>query len=260
MIHRKNALINGVLSLFLALSGLALTTTLSGCSSTPDIDTSTPEGAYKLAEKYEKDERFEEALVQYSALKNKHPYSKLAAEAELRIADIHFKREEFVESQTAYQVFKEMHPNHGQIDYVTFRLGLSFFNQLPSTIDRDLSVADRAILYFDEVINAYSTSKYVSESKEFKEKALKMLAEKEYYIGNFYFIREHYESALGRFEVLLKTYPQLGLDAKALYGASVSAFKIKDLGKARKYYQQLISEFKNTTEAEKARREIGSNI
>src|SRR3954471_14338242 len=117
---------------------------LAGCSSTPDIDTSTPEGAFKLAEKYEKDERFEEAITQYTQVKNKHPYSKLATEAELRIAEIHFKREEFVESQNAYQTFKEMHPTHPQIDFVTYRLGLSFFNQLPSTIDRDLSVADRA--------------------------------------------------------------------------------------------------------------------
>lgn len=231
-----------------------------GCSSSSEIDTSTPEGAFKLGEKYEKDERFEEAITQFTSLKNKHPYSKLATEAELRIADIHFKRDEFIEAQTAYQVFKEMHPTHAQIPYVTFRLGLSFFNQLPGTIDRDLSVAERAILYFDEVINSYATSTYVKEAKDYKLKALKMLAEKEYYIGNFYFIRDFYESALGRFEDLLTKYPQLGFDAKALYGASISAFKMKELGKARTYYQRLMSEFKNTSEADKARREIGSNI
>jgi len=231
-----------------------------GCSSTPDIDTSTPEGAYKLAEKYEKDERFEEAITQYSVVKNKHPYSKLATEAELRIAEIHFKREEYVESQSAYQVFKEMHPTHPQIDYVTFRLGLSFYDQLPGTIDRDLSVAERAILYFDEVINSFPKSQYVGEARDYKQKALKMLAEKEYYIGHFYFIRDHYESALGRFEDLLAKYPGLGFDAQALYGASVSAYKIKELSKAKTYYQKLVTDFSGSHEAEKARRELGNNI
>lgn len=231
-----------------------------GCSSTPDIDTSTPEGAYKLAEKYEKDERFEEAIAQYSQVKNKHPYSKLATESELRIAEIHFKREEFVEAQASYQTFKEMHPTHPQIDYVTFRLGLSFYDQLPSTIDRDLSVAERAILYFDEVIQSYPRSTHIAEAKDYKTKALKMLAEKEAYIGHFYFIRDHFESALGRFEGLLDKYPGLSFDAEALYGAAVSAYKIKELNKAKNYYRKLISEYKDSAEAAKARGELGSSL
>jgi outer membrane protein assembly factor BamD len=231
-----------------------------GCSSTPDIDTSTPEGAYKLAEKYEKDERYEEAIVQYTAVKNKHPYSKLATESELRIAEIHFKREEFVEAQNSYQVFKEMHPTHPQADYITFRLGLSFYNQLPSTIDRDLSVAERAILYFDEVVQSFPASSHVAEARDYKAKALKMLAEKEDYIAHFYFIRDHYESALVRYEGLLDKYPGLGFDQSALYGAAVSAYKIKELTKAKNYYRKLIEDFKDSAEAEKARKELGSYL
>ncbi|MGE4130643.1 MAG: outer membrane protein assembly factor BamD [Bdellovibrionales bacterium] len=234
--------------------------TLISCSSTPELDTSTPEGAYKLGEKFEKDERFEEGIAQFSTVKNKFPYSKLATEAELRIAEIHFKREEFVEAQNAYQVFKEMHPSYARIDYVTYRLGLSFFNQLPSTIDRDLAVAERSIIYFDEVIISFPDSSHVKEAREYKAKALKMLAEKEFYIGHFYFIRDKYESALSRFEGLLEKYPNLGFDAKSLYGASVSAFKIKELSKAKAHFQRLVTEFKNSEEAEKARREIGDRI
>lgn len=247
-------------SLFHSLFAVLLIFAFLGCSSGEKLDTNTPEGAFKLGEKYEKDERFEEAIIQYNTVKNKHPYSKLATEAELRIAEIHFTREEFVEAQAAYQTFKELHPSHPRIDYVTYRLGLSFYNQLPSTIDRDLSVADRAILYFDEVINSFSASPYVKEAQDYKTKALKMLAEKEYYIGNFYFIRDKWESALGRFEGLLSRYPNLGQDAKALYGAAVSAYKTKDLGKAKTYYQRLVTQFRDSIEAKKARHEIGSRI
>lgn len=246
--------------IFAGILGTASIVSLSGCSSSPEIDTSTPEGAFKLAEKYESDERFEEAIAEYTQVKNKHPYSKLATESELRIADIHFKREEFVEAQNAYQVFKEMHPTHAQADFVTYRLGLSFYNQLPPTIDRDLSVAERAIIYFDEVIQSFAKSQYVKDARDYKEKALKMLAEKENYIGHFYFIRDHYESALGRYETLLDRYPGLGLDAKALYGAAVSAYKIKELNKAKNYYRKLITDYKDTSEAAKARGELGSNL
>jgi outer membrane protein assembly factor BamD len=242
------------------LVSMALSMTFTGCSSAPELDTSTPEGAFKLGERFEADERYEEAIAQFNTVKNKHPYSKLAAEAELHIADIHFKREEFVESQGSYQAFKEMHPSYPRIDYVTFRLAMSFYNQLPPTIDRDLTVADRAILYFDEVAQSYPKSEYVNDAKDFKHKALVMLADKVMYIADFYFIRDHYESALGRYEELLDKYPELGFNAKALYGASISAFRIKEMTKAKDYFDKLQSNFKDSSAAGKARQEIGNSI
>lgn len=228
-----------------------------GCSSSDKLDSSTAEGGFKLGEKYESDERYEEALAQYAIVKNKHPYSKYAVEAKLRIADVHFKREDWAEAQGAYQVFKELHPKHPKIDYATYQLALSYFNQLPSTIDRDLSLADKAILYFDEVIASYPNSEYAPKSKEQKQKALKMLAEKEEYIAHFYFIRDMYDSALGRFEDVLQKYPGMGLDAKALKGAAISANKIKDVPKAKEYYQKLQRLYPDSDEARQAKREMG---
>ena len=251
-------LTNLTLALNLVLAPL-LAVTL-GCKSAPQINSATPEGAFKQGEHFEKDDRFEEAIAQFNQVKNKFPYSKLATEAELRVAEIHFKREEYIEAQSAYQTFKELHPSHAKIDYVTFRLGLSFFKQLPGTIDRDLAVAERAILYFDEVTQSFPSSPYVKDAAEYKTKSLKMLAAKEYYVGRFYLIREKYESALGRFEGLIDRYPTLGYDAQALYGATVAAFKIKEIGKAKAYYQRLTADFGTSPEAEKARRELGNRI
>ena len=150
-----------------------------GCSSAEKLDTATPEGAYKAAEELEKDERYEEAIQKFTEVKNKHPYSRFATLAEMHIADVQFKREAYIEAQNAYQLFKDFHPKHPQADYVTFRLGLSYFNQLPSTIDRDLSLADKSILYFDEVINSFPSSQYVAEAKTKRDAALKMLGDKE---------------------------------------------------------------------------------
>jgi len=222
---------------------------LLACSSTDKVDENTAEGAFTMGDRFEKDERFEEALVQYNQVKNKHPYSRFAVEAKLRIADIHFKREDWIEAQNAYQIFKELHPKHPKIDFVTYRLALCFFNQLPSTTDRDLSLADKAIMYFDETLQSFPGSEYAKPAKEHKEKALTMLAEKVDYIGNFYFIREQFDSALLRYEELLEKYPGLGLDAKALYRAAVSAYKTEDLTKARGYYRKLMTSFPNSEEA-----------
>src|ERR1041385_5795724 len=114
-----------------ALSALVLV--LWGCSSGPKLDSNTAEGSFALGEKYEKDERFEDAIAQFSNVKNKYPYSTLATASELKIADIHFKREDYAEAQASYQTFKELHPSHPKIDYVTYQLGMSYFHQLPPT-------------------------------------------------------------------------------------------------------------------------------
>ncbi len=228
----------------------------AGCSSIDKIDASTPEGAYQLAEEYEKDERYDEAAQRYQEVRTKFPYSKYATMAELRAADVHFKREAFVEAQAAYQLFKDFHPKHPQIDYVTFRLGLSYFNQLPSTIDRDLSVADKSILYFDEVATSYPGSQHVAEAQAKKAAALRMLAEKELYVADFYVRRKTFDSALLRYEYLLKTFPNSGFEPRALYGAARSAFETGEKDRGLQHYRKLTSLYPSAAEAKQARDEF----
>ena len=96
----------------------------------------------------------------------------------VKIADIHYLREDFIEAQHAYEIFKELHPKHTKSDYVTYRLAMSYYNQVPDIISRDLTAAESAILYFDEVIQTYPQSEFVKQSGENKLKALKRLAEK----------------------------------------------------------------------------------
>lgn len=241
---------------FWALSLLIIIGVFTGCSSADKLNSDTAEGAYAIAQKYEKDERFEEAIAQYNEVANKHPYSKLALEAKLKIADIHFRRENYIEAQTAYQLFKEFHPRHSRIDYVTYQLGLSYFHQLPDTIDRDLSIANKAIIYFDEVLKSYSQSEFAPKAEEYKQKSLKMLGEKELYIADFYYIRDQYDSALGRFEDFLESFSQSQLIPRALYGAAMSSHYLKDNLKTKKYYQLLVSQYPNSDEAHKIQGKI----
>lgn len=234
----------------------SLVLVLSSCSTTDHIDSSTPEGAFKIAEEYEKDERYEEAIQRFQEIKNKNPYSRFAVLSELKIADLHFKREAYIEAQNAYLLFKDFHPKHPQSDYVTYQLALSYYNQLPPTIDRDLTVTDKAIIYFEEVINSYPNSSYAAEAKEKRMSCLKMKVQKELYIAQFYVKREHYDSALKRFEVVITKYPGLGYEAQALYGAAKSAYEIGEKEKANQYYANLKSLFADSDEAKRASHEF----
>lgn len=228
---------------------------ISGCS-TVEKNSNEPAGAFAIAEEFDQGERYEEAIRRYSEVKNKFPYSNFATRAELAIADVYYKQESYAEAQVAYQMFKELHPTAPQADYVQFRIGMSYFNQLPSTIDRDLAVANDAIISLSDLIKKFPNSTHISEAKEKRSAAIKMLAEKEEYIADFYFKRKIFDSALTRYEGLYSNYRGLGFDSKALSRAAISAKKIGDAAKAKKYQELLAREFPGSKDLHDAEKEI----
>ena len=244
-----------MLQLLKALIFSAVLTSLLACT-TMDRNSATPDGAFAIAEEFDKDERYEEAIRRYTEVKNKFPYSNFATKSELAIADVYYKQESYPEAQVSYQAFRELHPKHPQIDYVVFRIGMSYFNQLPSTLDRDLTVAGDVINSFNELMKRYPSSTYINEAAEKKLATVKMLAGKEDYIAHFYFKRDMFESALPRYEGLIAKYPGIGFDETALYGASVSANKIGDSFKTKKYMDELRKKFPESDELRRAEREI----
>lgn len=229
------------------------------CSNMPKVDPNTPEGAFAIGEKYEKDSRFEEAIAQFTSIKNKHPYSHLATESELKIADIQFKREDFAEAQISYETFKELHPSHSKMAYVVFRIGQSLYKQLPDSIDRDLSLAEKCIETMNEILNRYPQAEYAKEAQEVLQKTTEKLAEKELYVADFYFKRGQFDSALGRYEDLKDRYPQSRFAARALKNAMVCAKRLDDDSKGRILFNELERRFPESKEYREAKEALGGN-
>lgn len=234
---------------------LALFFSVVACS-TDEKKSETPEGLFAIAQEFEEGERYELAIQRYTEVKNKFPYSAYALRAELAVADVHYKQEAWPEAQVSYQTFRELHPTHAKIDYVIFRIGLTFYNQLPETVDRDLSLAQDAIAHFDEVATRYPRSEYAGEARDKKAETLKKLAGKEAYIADFYFKRQLYDSALPRYEGLLQRYPNLGFDEVALAKAAISAAKTDQMPKAKRFLNVLKQRFPDSPELSAATREV----
>jgi len=228
---------------------------LTSCSS-EDKNVDSAEKAFNAAAEIDKAERYEEALKRYQEVRNKYPYSKFAVESQLAIADVYYKQESFADAQQAYQNFRDLNPKHSKIDYVNFQLAMSYFKQLPETIDRDLTLAPSAISLFDEFLKKYPNSQYAAEAKKNREASFKMLAEKEDYIANYYFIRDQFESALARYEAVLKKYSDQGFESLALSRAAVSAFKIGQKDKAQKYFAALSKKYPNSDDYSFAEKEM----
>jgi len=235
---------------------LMLLPVLQSCS-TVDKDPSTAEEAFKIAQDYEKADRYQVAIQRYTDVKNKFPYSSLATEAELAIADVHYKSEDYSDAQISYQNFRELHPKHPKSDYVLFRTGLSYYQQLPETIDRDLTLATDAIYNFNELLKKYPESTYKSEAEDYRKKAYSMLTEKELYIADFYFKEKIYDSALLRYEGALNKYSGFDYDSRILKGAIDSSKELKNSEKEKQYTEMLMAKYPDSPEAQEIRKKSG---
>ncbi len=216
-----------------------------GCA-TIEQDAQDPTGLYDQAERAYQRENYLSALEKFRQVKNRYPYSSKATQAELRIADTYFAQESYIEAEAGYEIFREMHPAYPEIDYVQFRVGLSFFKQIPDNIARDLTAAHRAIEEFDVLLAKYPSSKYREEAEKWRKQARTKLAEHEAYVANFYFQRKHYLSASYRYASLFKTFPGLGYDEISLYRLGVCYYRIRMFPNSRDALQRLVKDFPNS--------------
>ena len=225
-----------------------------GCAS-DDKKGDTAEAAFKIAKDYEDADRYQIAIQRYTDVKNKFPYSSYATLAELAIADVHYKNEDYPEAQVTYQNFREFHPKHPKTDYVIFRTGMSYYMQLPDSIDRDLTLANDAIYNFNELLKRFPSSEYASQAEEYRKKAFTMLNEKELYVADFYLTQEYYDSALSRYESAYKKFTGIGLEPRALKGAIKCAAELDNKEKQKTYTDILMSKFADSSEAKDVKKE-----
>lgn len=218
-----------------------------GCAS-EEKNLNTPEGMFEHAKEFDEAERFDIAIQKYSDVRNKFPYSQLATESELAIADVYYKKESYPEAQLSYQNFRDLHPKHPRIDYVIYKTGMSYYLQLPETIDRDLSSGADAIYHFNEIIKLFPKSEYAKEATENRADTFKRLAEKELYIADFYLKQKSYSAALRRYEGLIKKYSGHGVDSKAHLGAIRAAKANDDDSKVKEHKAILAKTYPDSDE------------
>lgn len=171
--------------------------------------TKRPEGSteaevlFREAQDLISKKRYILATERLNTIRSQFPYSYYATHAELLQADVLFSQENYPESAAAYILFRDFHPKYENMGYVIFRIAESFYNQLPSTFDRDLSAGAEAIKYYQELLDSYSNSDYVKGAEERISKVTDMMLKKEVYIADFYFKTKDYSAALSRYENVL---------------------------------------------------------
>ncbi len=201
---RKSGSLGSIVAAFICLSAFGFM--LGGCSG-KKVNEDDPASVYQDAEDEVAGGHYQVALEKLKNVKNKFPYSKFALEAQIRIGDVHFLQDNYLEAAAAYEAFRDLHPKHEKIPYVMVRIGLSYFNDSPGTIQRDLTSAQKAVDAFNEYLKRFPSDALKEEALKNRSDARKMLADKELEIANFYFKRDYFKSALGRYAKIMNLYP-----------------------------------------------------
>jgi len=198
---------------------LILTVSISGCAwwkdywSRKQMAKGTPEALYNAGVAAYQDGRYKRAVEYFTRLKEENPLHPMALQAEIGIGDAHYSDEAYAEAELAYTDFINLHPTNENNPYVHYQLGMCHYKQT-STIDRDQAATVKAAREFERLIARYPNSKFAFMAEQKLRECRQKLAEREFYVGEFYFKQGKYTAALKRFQTLAKNYPNLGLDYK----------------------------------------------
>ena len=180
---------------------------LGACSTVP-VDESDPLALYTDAEAEMKSDHYQIAIEKFRAIKNKFPYSKYAVDAQLKIADVYYLQESFIEAAASYETFRDLHPTHEKAPYAHYRLGKSYFNDIPGNVARDLTSAQKALDIYNDFLHKYPALPEAKEAEKDRLEIRNRLANKELSIGDFYFKRQYFAGAKPRYTKVIRIFPE----------------------------------------------------
>jgi outer membrane protein assembly factor BamD len=150
---------------------------------------------------------YTKALESFTRVRNYHRDDPLSVKAQLAIADVYYKKHDFEQARYAYEEFATYHPRHENLDYVTFRIGMSIWKRAPRLAGRDLSANKGAVNVWTGFRTRFPESTYADEAEKRLLKERSRLAHKELYIAKFYARRKAWGAVRRRSEYLLVRYP-----------------------------------------------------
>ncbi|MAF79134.1 MAG: hypothetical protein CME63_17800 [Halobacteriovoraceae bacterium] len=226
---------------------LAMLTSLAfnSCSTPRPSGETEAEILYKEAQQLSESGRYLLATEKLNQIRSKYPYSYYATFAELMGADVLYEQENYAEAAAAYIVFKDFHPRHKKAAYVMYRIGESFYNQIPDTYDRDLGPAFEAIKYFQELKRVHSSSEYAEKAQKRIDECEGMVRSKEQYIADFYFKTEVYKAARFRYKSIIEEFREPKMRSHAMVRSFLASAEMGDKTYCRQhneFYKQMVTE------------------
>jgi outer membrane protein assembly factor BamD len=166
-----------------------------------------------------KHNHFDVARMTLQTLINTYPDSEFIARAKLAVADSWYAEGGSTAMQQAeieYKDFRTFFPNMPEAAEAQLKVANIHYQEMEKA-ERDFTHAVRAEDEYRALIQEYPDSKLVPQAKQRLREVQEVLAEREYDIGRFYYLRPAYPAAIARLKTLIDRYPLYSGADEALY-------------------------------------------
>jgi outer membrane protein assembly factor BamD len=227
---------------------------LFSCASKPVKKSENPGDLYVEGVNMMKAKKYNNAIEKFTEVRENFPFDPMALIATVKLGDVYFDKKDYGLALNVYEDFFKAHPEDENIPYVLLRIG-DCYDKLALSMDRDQAYTLKAIERYTYLKNRYPTSTF-TETAEMRLKQLNQkLADRELYVGEFYYRTYQYNAAIIRLDYLLKKYPGVnGLD-KALYYIAMSYKALGEPGKSNDYLERLQREYPKSNLEKSIKRE-----
>ncbi len=163
--------------------------------------------------------RFDVARLTLQTLINTYPDSEYIARAKLAVGDSWYAEggtAALAQAEQEYSDFEIFFPNMPEAAEAQLKIANIHYQQMEKP-DRDYTNAKRAEDEYRKLILQYPDSKLVPEAKIRLLEVQEVLAEREFEIGRFYYLRESYPASIARLQTLVERYPLYSRADEAFY-------------------------------------------
>jgi len=216
-----------------------------------------PRSAYIRASQLMEEEEFEQARELLMEVKNRDASKEYAPLAQLKIADSFLKEGEFDLAIEEHRRFLEFYPHNQYAPFAQYQIGMIYFQQIESA-DRGYKSAEDAIREFKKLNELFPRNPYREIIPVRIQKCRNILAAHEYYVGEFYYKKEAYLSALGRLHTLINEYHEYKEMPKVYFLIAMSYKGLGEVGKAEEFFLKTIESSTDRDLIKRSEKEIGS--
>jgi outer membrane protein assembly factor BamD len=167
-----------------------------------------------------KHNRFDVARMTLQTLINTYPDSEFIARAKLAVGDSWYAEggtASLAQAEQEYHDFETFFPNMPEAAEAQLKIANIQYQQMEKS-DRDYTHAKRAEDEYRNLIMQYPDNpKLVKEGKRRLLEVQEVLADREFGIGRFYYLRQSYAASIARLQTLVEKYPLYSRADEALF-------------------------------------------
>ena len=163
--------------------------------------------------------KYDIARLSLQTLINTYPDSEYIARAKLGIGDAWYNEggsTALAQAEIEYKDFITFFPNMPEAAEAQLKVANIHYRQMEKP-DRDYTHARRAEDEYRQLILQFPDSKLVPQAEQRLREVQEVLAEREFRIGRFYYMRESWMAAIARLKTVADSYPLYSNADEALY-------------------------------------------